>query len=115
MKQLDDASTLGPTVAAGLGDENEAELARRAAAGNQPAFDLLYDRYFARLSWYFKIFRRREAKLAVEEVMTQLFDSLAEPSDLAFAERAYRLARATELRHPKRAKAAVARKGVAEA
>lgn len=86
-----------PTVTAGLGDE--AELARRAAAGDQQAFDLLYERYFARTSWYFTIFGSREAKSAVEAVLAELFGSLTEPSELSFAERAYRLARATELRH----------------
>ena len=92
-----DETTEVPTVTAGLGDETE--LARRAGAGDQQAFDLLYDRYFARTSWYFTIFERREAKAAVKEVLTELFGSLTEPSDLSLAERAYRLARATELRH----------------
>ena len=101
----DDKATEVPTVTAGLGDETE--LARRAGAGDEQAFDLLFDRYFARTSWYFTIFARREAKAAVQEVLTELFGSLTAPSDLSFAERAYRLARATELRHAaKSAKAA---------
>ena len=93
----DDKATEVPTVTAGLGDETE--LARRAGAGDEQAFDLLFDRYFTRTSWYFTIFARREAKAAVQEVLTELFGSLTAPSDLSFAERAYRLARATELRH----------------
>lgn len=93
----DDDATECPTVTAGLGDETE--LARRAGAGDQQAFDLLYDRYFARTSWYFTIFARREARAAVQEVLTELFGSLTEPSDRPLAERAYRLALATELRH----------------
>jgi hypothetical protein len=92
-----DEATEVPTVTAGLGDETE--LARRAGAGDQQAFDLLYDRYFARTSWYFTIFARRKAKAAVQEVLTELFGSLTEPSDLSLAERAYRLALATERRH----------------
>ncbi len=60
MTQFDDEVTETPTVTAGLGDE--AELARRAGAGDEQAFDLLYERYFARTSWYFTIFARREAE-----------------------------------------------------
>lgn len=93
----DDQATEGSTVTAGLGDETE--LARRAGAGDKQAFDLLYDRYFARTSWYFSILERRDARAAVKEVLTQLFGSLTEPSDLPLAERAYRLTLATELRH----------------
>jgi len=80
-------------------DDGEVELARRAGAGDQQAFDLLYERYFARAWWYFTIFGQRKAKLAVSEVLTELFGSLNEPSDLSLAERAYYLARVTELRH----------------
>jgi hypothetical protein len=81
-------------------DDDEAALARRASSGDQQAFDRLYDRYFARTSWYFfTIFGRREAKVAVGEVLTELFNSLDEPSRLSLAERAYRLSLATELRH----------------
>lgn len=93
----DDEATKGQTVTADLDDETE--LARRAGAGDRQAFDLLYDRYFARTSWYFTIFARRKAKAAVQEVLTELFGSLNEPSDRSLAERAYRLALATELRH----------------
>lgn len=79
--------------------DDESDLARRAGAGDQQAFDLLYERYFARTSWFFTIFGKREAKTAVKEVMTELFGSINEPSDSSFAERAYRLSLATELRH----------------
>lgn len=86
--------------------DDETELMRRAGAGDKQAFDLLYDRYFARTSWYFTIFARRTAETAVQEVLTELFGSLSEPSEFSLAERAYRLALATELRHaavPKKA------------
>jgi len=78
---------------------DEIALARRASAGDQAAFDLLFDRYFARTSWYFTIFGRRDAETAVAEVLRELFGSLGEPSDLSLAERAYRLSLAVELRH----------------
>ena len=78
---------------------DELDLVRRAASGEQQAFDLLYDRYFARTSWYFTIFGGSEAKTAVAEVMTALFGTLDAPSGISFAERAYRLALDTELRH----------------
>ena len=104
MKRSDDANA--PTQRARPGSptsaqrgNDEPDLVRRAGSGEQPAFDLLYDRYFARTSWYFTIFGRREAKTAVAEVMTTLFGSLGAPSEISFAERAYRLALATELRH----------------
>ena len=101
MNESDDdeatAASVAPIPALETGDESE--LARRAGAGDQQAFDLLYDRYFARTSWYFEIFGRREAKAAVAEVLTELFGSLNEPSDLSLAERAYRLSIATEMRH----------------
>ena len=101
MNESDDdeatAASEAPIPALETGDESE--LARRAGAGDQQAFDLLYERYFARTSWYFTIFGRREAKAAVAEVLTELFGSLNEPSDLSLAERAYRLSLATEMRH----------------
>jgi hypothetical protein len=79
--------------------DDEFELERRAGAGDQQAFDLLYERYLARLSWFFTIFAPRRAGAAVEETLVELFGSLGEPSELSLAERAYRLARATERRH----------------
>ena len=93
----DDTATGGPALSPGAGDE--AALEQRAAAGDQEAFDLLYDRYFARMAWYFTIFSPREAKVAVREAMVALFGSLTGPSDLSLARRAYDLARATEQRH----------------
>ena len=89
---------------------DDPELARRASAGDQQAFDLLFDRYFARTSWYFfTIFARRKATVAVAEVLTALFGSLNEDSGMPLAERAYRLSVAAEVRHasePVRAKPA---------
>lgn len=94
---VDDSAPRPASDAITLGEETE--LVRRAGSGDEEAFGLLYDRYFARVSWYFTIFARRKAKSATAEVLRALFGSLGEPSDLSFAERAYRLARATELRH----------------
>jgi len=93
----DDTRTGGQAVR--TGPDDEPALEQRAAAGDQEAFDLLYDRYFARMAWYFTIFSQREAKAAVEEVMLELFGTLAAPSDHSLARRAYDLARATEHRH----------------
>lgn len=93
----DDGATSGTAVSAAPADE--ADLERRTIAGDRQAFDLLYDRYFARMAWYFTIFSQREAKTAIREVMVELFGSLAEPSEHSLAKRAYQLARAIELRH----------------
>lgn len=80
--------------------DDEPALEQRAAAGDQEAFDLLYDRYFARMAWYFSVFSQREAKVAVGEAMLELFGTLAAPpDDRSLAHRAYDLARATEHRH----------------
>ena len=95
----DEATAPIQSVAVAAAPEDDSDLARRAADGDRQAFDLLYDRYFARTSWFFTIFGKREAKTAVQEVLTELFGSLNEPSELSFAERAYRLSLATELRH----------------
>lgn len=99
MSHLDDdtSRTDGPVVR--TGPDDEPALEQRAAAGDQEAFDLLYDRYFARVAWYFTIFSQREAKTAVEEVMLELFGTLAAASDRSLARRAFDLARATEHRH----------------
>jgi hypothetical protein len=102
----DEATALIQSVPVTAAPDDESDLARRAGAGDQQAFDLLYDRYFARTSWYFTIFGKREAKTAVQEVLTELFGSINEPSELSFAERAYRLSIDTELRHASVAKAA---------
>jgi hypothetical protein len=92
------AAIEAPVSTPEVGDE--AALARLASAGDQRAFDLLYDRYFARTSWYFMtIFGRRKAEIAIDEVLTALFATLDQASDVSFAERAYRLSVATEVRH----------------
>jgi hypothetical protein len=95
MTHLDDDDS---TSATGRADD-EAALEQRAAAGDAQAFDLLFDRYFARLSWYFAVFPQRVAKPAVAEVLRELFGSLCEASERPLAQRAFLLARATELRH----------------
>jgi hypothetical protein len=98
----DEMTAVTQTLPAIAATDDDSDLARRAGAGDQQAFDLLYDRYFARTSWFFlTIFDRREAKRAIREVMTELFGSLDEPFDHSLAERAYRLCLATELRHAK--------------
>lgn len=100
----DDAATSSATLPARI--DEESDLVCRASAGDRQAFDQLYDRYFARASWfYLTIFTQREARAAVKDFLTELFGSLEKPSHLSFAERAYRIAVATELRHaakPKR-------------
>lgn len=97
MNNFDDDTTAGSSVTAVVGDETE--LVRRACAGDKQAFDQLFDLYFARTSSYFSAFARREAKAAVKETLTALFSSLASPSDLSLAERAYRIARVTGRKH----------------
>ena len=94
----DDEVTETPTVTAGLGDSDRVGASRRGGgrAGLRSPVRALFR---ARTSWYFAIFAQREAEAAVEEVLTDLFGSLTAPSNLSLAERAYRLARATALRH----------------
>lgn len=102
MKQSDDdGATAASRCVISVPDDagDEIALALRAGGGDQEAFDLLFDRYFARTSWYFTIFGRRDAETAVAEVLRELFGSLGEPSDFSLAERAYRLSLAVELRH----------------
>src|SRR5690349_7805033 len=55
MNEDDDDGVTAASEAPGpaLDAEDESEVARRAGTGDQQAFDLLYDRYFARTSWYF--------------------------------------------------------------
>lgn len=69
----------------------EAGLARRAAAGDREAFDALFDRYYARLTWLFSDLPRGEARAATREALEQIFVGLDSQEDLA--ERAYRIAR----------------------
>lgn len=95
----DEATAVIESMPVTAAPDDESDLARRAGAGDQQAFDLLYDRYFARTSWFFTIFGKREAKVAVKEVLTELFSSLNEPSNYSLAERAYRLSLEAELRH----------------
>jgi hypothetical protein len=69
----------------------EAELARRTVAGDREAFDELFDRYFSRLSWYYRHLPKAEAQAATWEVLEQLFASLESVDDVAL--HAYRIAR----------------------
>jgi hypothetical protein len=71
--------------------KEEARLAQRAAAGERAAFDALFDRYYARLSWYFRDLPPDEARAAIWQTLEQLFASLENDDDLA--QRAYRMAR----------------------
>lgn len=71
--------------------KEESLLARRAAAGERAAFDALFDRYYARLSWYFRRLPPDEARAAIWQTLEQLFASLDSEDDLA--RRAYRIAR----------------------
>jgi hypothetical protein len=69
----------------------EAQLARRAADGEREAFDILFDRYYARLTWLFSELPRGEARAATWEALEQIFVGLDSEEDLAA--RAYRIAR----------------------
>ncbi len=98
MKPFDDTDA-GQVQTAKAGPGDETGLALRAGAGDKQAFDQLFDLYFKRTSSYFRAFAPRDAEAAVAEVLTELFGSLPAPSDPSLAERAYRLALATERRH----------------
>jgi hypothetical protein len=69
----------------------EAALARRAAAGERAAFDVLFDRYYARLHWLYRDLPSGEAQAAVWEALEQIFVGLDSEEDLGA--RAYRIAR----------------------
>jgi len=71
----------------------ERELARRAAGGDRFAFDILYDRYFARVAWHFRDLPELRAQAAIWEALEQIFAGLT--CAAPFAERAYRIARAS--------------------
>jgi hypothetical protein len=71
--------------------QEEAELARRAAAGERQAFDELFDRYYARLTWLYGDLPTGEARAATWEALEQIFAGLDAEEDLAA--RAYRIAR----------------------
>jgi DNA-directed RNA polymerase specialized sigma24 family protein len=69
----------------------EADLARRTVAGDRDAFDALFDRYFARLHWYYRDLPEADAQAATWEVLEQLFASLDQVDDVGL--HAYRIAR----------------------
>lgn len=69
----------------------EADLARRTVAGDREAFDELFDRYFARLNWYYRDLPQVDAQAATWEVLEQLFASLEKIDDVGL--HAYRIAR----------------------
>jgi hypothetical protein len=71
--------------------QEEAELARRALAGDRGAFDALFDRYYARLAWFFSDLPQGEARAAIWQTLEQIFVGLDSEEDLAA--RAYRIAR----------------------
>jgi len=71
--------------------QEEAVLARRAAAGDRSAFDTLFDRYYARVTWCFRDLPPGEARAAVWQTLEQVFAGLDGDDELA--ERAYRIAR----------------------
>jgi hypothetical protein len=71
--------------------QEEAELARRAATGDRAAFDTLFDRYYARLTWLYSDLPQGQARAAVWEALEQIFAGLDSEEDLAA--RAYRIAR----------------------
>lgn len=73
----------------------ESELARRAAAGDRRAFDELFDRYCARLQWYFRDLPPAEARAAIGGVLEQLFAALDTIDDVAL--HAYHIARRHDL------------------
>src|SRR5215831_17032996 len=72
--------------------QEENLLAKRAAAGDQKAFDRLFELYFDRTARYFRHVARAEAEQAVSEVLEELFATLGE-DERPFVARAYQLAR----------------------
>lgn len=73
-------------------DCEERALAARAANGDREAFDLLYDRYFARVAWQVRDLPQPEAHAAIWEALEQIFAGL-EADDAPLGARAYRIAR----------------------
>jgi hypothetical protein len=73
-------------------DREERELATRASSGDRAAFDLLYDRYFARVAWQVRDLPQPEAHAAIWESLEQIFAGL-EADDAPLGARAYRIAR----------------------
>lgn len=72
-------------------DREERALAARARAGDREAFDLLYDRYFARVAWQMRELPQPEAHAAIWESLEQIFAGL-EVDDAPLGARAYRIA-----------------------
>lgn len=73
-------------------DREERALAGRARAGDRAAFDLLYDRYFARVAWQVRDLPTAEAHAAIWESLEQIFAGL-EADESPLSVRAYRIAR----------------------
>jgi hypothetical protein len=73
-------------------DREERALAARAARGDREAFDLLYDRYFARVAWQVRELPQPEAHAAIWESLEQIFAGL-EADDAPLGARAYQIAR----------------------
>lgn len=69
----------------------EAGLARRVATGDRAAFDLLFDRYFARVARFYRDLPPEQAQAAIWQALEQVFAGLDCEEDLAA--RAYRIAR----------------------
>jgi hypothetical protein len=75
------------------GARPDAELARRAAAGDRSAFDLLFERYFTRVVWHFRGLDRRAAEAAIARTLERLFSALDEGAGVTLAARALAEAR----------------------
>jgi hypothetical protein len=74
----------------------EADLAKRAAAGDREAFDQLYDRYFVRMAHVFRHLPEPEAQAKIWEALEQVFASLhVHDDDTPLAARAFRVAHAS--------------------
>jgi hypothetical protein len=73
-------------------DREERELAARARRGDREAFDVLYDRYFARVAWQLRDLPQPEAHAAIWESLEQIFVGL-EVDEAPLGARAYRIAR----------------------
>ena len=88
----DEATAPLQSVPIAAAPDDESDLARRAGAGDQQAFDLLYDRYFARVAWQVRDLPQPEAHAALWESLEQIFAGL-EADDAPLGARAYRIAR----------------------
>jgi hypothetical protein len=74
-------------------EEQDAALARMAAAGDRPAFDRLFERYFARVAWCFRGLDREAAENAIARTLERVFLALDEGAAVSLAERAFLEAR----------------------